>query len=148
MWPHYKKTSFFVTNWWTDFKIHIEKYTKALSSVAQSYPTLCNFMDCSTPDFPVYHSLPEFAQTHVHWVDDDIQPTPSLLPPSPPALNTRVFSSESALCIRWPSIGASASASVLPMNIQAWFPLGLTYLISLLSKGFSRGFSSTIISKH
>ena len=45
------------------------------------------------------------------------------------------FSNESALHIRWPIIGASASASVLPMNIQDWFPLGLTGLISLLSKG-------------
>ena len=46
------------------------------------------------------------------------------------------------------SIGASASASVLPMNIQGWFPLGLTGLISLLSKGISRVFSSTSIQKH
>ena len=53
----------------------------------------------------------------------------------------RVFSSESALCIRWLSIGASAS--VLPMNIQGWVPLRLTGLISLLSKGLSRVFSST-----
>ena len=46
------------------------------------------------------------------------------------------------------SIGASASASVLPVNIQSWFPLGLTGLISLLSKGLSRVFSSTTIQKH
>ena len=46
------------------------------------------------------------------------------------------------------SIGASASASVLPMNIQGWFPLGLTGLISLLSKGLSRVFSSTTVQKH
>ena len=46
------------------------------------------------------------------------------------------------------SIGASASASILPMNIQGWFPLGLTGLISLQSKGLSRVFSSTTISKH
>ena len=58
-------------------------------------------------------------------------------------LNIRVFSSESALRIRWPSIGASVSASVLPMNIQDWFPLGLTGLISLLSNGLSRVFSNT-----
>ena len=56
----------------------------------------------------------------------------------------RVFSNESALYIRWPEyIGASVSASVLEMNIQGWFPLGLTGLISLLSKGLSRVFSST-----
>ena len=46
------------------------------------------------------------------------------------------------------SIGASASASILPMNIQGWFPLGLTDLISLLSKGLSSVFSSTTIWKH
>ena len=49
------------------------------------------------------------------------------------------------LHIRWPNIGASASASVLPMNIQGWFPLRLTSVISLLSKGFSRVFSSTLL---
>ena len=63
----------------------------------------------------------------------------------------RVFSSESALHIRWPkywSISTGALASVFPMNIQGWFPLGLTGLISLLSEGFSRVFSSTTIQKH
>ena len=60
----------------------------------------------------------------------------------------RVSSNELALHIRWPSIGASASASVLPMNIQGWYPLGLTGLISFLYKGLSRVFSSTIVQKH
>ena len=50
-------------------------------------------------------------------------------------LSMRVFSNDSALCIRWQSTGASTSASVLPMNVQGWFPLGLTGLIFLLSKG-------------
>ena len=72
---------------------------------SQSCPTLCNPMDCSTRGFPIHHCLPEFAQTHVHWVDDAFQPShplwPLFLPPSIfPSL--RVFSSESALCIRWP----------------------------------------------
>ena len=58
-----------------------------------------------------------------------------LLPSTFPSI--RVFSNESVLCIRWWSIGASASASVLPMNIQGWFPLGLTGLIFLLSKELS-----------
>ena len=44
-------------------------------------------MDCNTPGFPVLHYLSEFAQTHVHWVDDAIQPSHPLLLPSPPALN-------------------------------------------------------------
>ena len=65
---------------------------------------------------------------------------PSIFP------NFRVFSSESALPIRWPNIGVSAS--VLPVNIQGWFPLRLTGLISLLSKGLLRVFSSTTVWKH
>ena len=56
-------------------------------SVAQSCLTLCNPLDCSIPGFPVLHHLPEFAQTHVHWVDDAIQPFHPLSSPSPPALN-------------------------------------------------------------
>ena len=60
----------------------------------------------------------------------------------------RLFSKESVLCIRCPSTGASASASVLPMNIQDWFRLGWTGLISLQFKGFSRIFSNTTVQKH
>ena len=57
------------------------------SSVAQSYLTLCNPMDCSTPGFPVHHQLPELAQTHVHWVGNVIQTSCPLSSPSPPAFN-------------------------------------------------------------
>ena len=57
------------------------------SSVAQSSPTLCNPMDCSTPGLPVHHQLPEFTQTHVHWVSDAIQPSHPLSSPSPPAFD-------------------------------------------------------------
>ena len=57
------------------------------SSVAQSCPTLCDPMDCSTPGLPVHHLLPESTQTHVHWVSDAIQPSHPLSSPSPPALN-------------------------------------------------------------
>ena len=70
-----------------------------------------------------------------------------LLPPSIfPTI--RVFSNESALHIGGQRIGVSASASVLPMSIQDWFPLGLTGWVSLLSKGFSRVFSNTTVQKH
>ena len=70
-----------------------------------------------------------------------------LLPSIFPSI--RVFSSDSFICIRWPSIGLSASASVFPINIQDWFPLGLPGLISLQSKGFStRVFSNTTVQKH
>ena len=71
---------------------------------------------------------------------------PLLLPSIFPSIG--VFSNESALCFRWPSIEASASASVLPMNIQGWLSLGLTGLISLQSKELSRGFSSIKTQKH
>ena len=67
---------------------------------------------------------------------------PSIFP------STMVFSNESALLIRWTNTGASASSSVLLMNIQGWFPLRLTALISFLSKGLSRVFSSTTMGKH
>ena len=72
-------------------------------SVAQSCPTLCHPMDCSMPGFPVLHSLPEFAQTHVHWIGDAIQPSYPLLPPSSPTLNLyqhQGLFQQSTLCIR------------------------------------------------
>ena len=76
------------------------------SSVAQSCLTLCNPMDRSTPGLPVHHQLPESTQTHVHRVGDAIQPSHPLLSLSPPAPSLfpsiRIFSNESALCIRWP----------------------------------------------
>ena len=74
-------------------------------SVTRLWLTLCDFMDCSTPGFPVQHQLPELAQTHVHWVSDTIQPShlcrPLLFPPSIFA-SIRGFSNESFLRIRWP----------------------------------------------
>ena len=97
-------------------------------------------MDCSMPGLPVLHCLLEFDQVLVHWISDAIQPSHPLLPASSFAIS---LSQCQGLCIRWQlfasggqSIGASAS--VLPMNIQGWFPLGLTGLISLLSNGLSR----------
>ena len=108
-------------------------------------------MDCNTPGFPVLHYLLEFAQIHVHWVSDAIQPSHPLSPPSPPAQS---FSASGSFPVSWlftsggQSIGASASASVLPMNNQGWVPLGLTGLISLLSTGLSRVFSSTTVQKY
>ena len=57
------------------------------SSIAQSYPTLCNPMDCGTLGFPVHHQVPEIAQSHVHRVSDAIQPSHPLSAPSSPAFN-------------------------------------------------------------
>ena len=62
-------------------------YSVQFSSVAQSWLTLCNPMDCSTPGFPVHHQLPELTQTHVHQVSDAIQPSYPLSSPSLPAFN-------------------------------------------------------------
>ena len=69
-----------------------------------------------------------------------------LLPSVFPSI--RVFSNESVLCIRCQSVRVSASTSVLPMNIQDWFPLGFISWISLQSKGLSRVFSNTTVQKH
>ena len=62
-------------------------FNSIICSVTQSCPTLCNPMDCSTPGLPVYHQLPEFTQTHVHWVGDASQLTHPLSSTSPPAFN-------------------------------------------------------------
>ena len=109
--------------------------------VTKTCPTLCDPMDCSAPGFPVLHHLPEFAQTHVHWVNDAILPSHSLLSPSTcpqsfPA--SRSFPVSRLFALGGQMIRPSASASVLPMNIQGWFPLGLTSLIFLQSKGLSK----------
>ena len=85
-------------------------------SVAKSCPTICDPVECSTPGFPVLHYLLEFAQTHVHWVSDAIQPFilcfPLLLLPSIFPI-IWVFSNESVLCIRWPKYW---SFSISPSN--------------------------------
>ena len=121
------------------------------SSVAQSCPILCDPMGCSTPGFPVHHQLPEFAQTHVHRIGDAIQPSHPLLSPSPPAFSLSQhqgsFLVSQFFASGGQSIGASASASVLPMNIQDWFPLGWTCWVSLQDKGLSRVFSNTTVQK-
>ena len=62
-------------------------YSVQFSSVAQSCLTLCDPMDCSTPSLPVHCQLPEFTQTHVHWVGDAMQPSLPMSSPSPPAFN-------------------------------------------------------------
>ena len=132
--------------------LHSELSTLCCCSVAQSYLTLCDPTDCSTTGFPVLHHLPEFALTHftesMMPSNDRILCRPLLLLPSIfPSI--RVFSNESALCIRWPKVlRASASASVLPKNVQGRFPLGWTGLISLQSQGLLRVFSKTTVQKH
>ena len=87
-------------------------------SVAQSCPTLCASMDCSTPGFPVLHHLLQPAQTHVHWVSDAIQPShplSSLLLLHSIFPSIRVFSNESVLRMRWPKYW-NFSLSICPSN--------------------------------
>ena len=85
-------------------------------------------MDCSTPGLPVYHQLPELTQTHIYHVGDAIQPSHPLLSPSSPAFNLSqhqgLFQWVSSLHQVAKVLEFWASASVLPMNIQDWFPLG------------------------
>ena len=120
-------------------------------SVAKSCLILCDPTDCSTPGFPVLHYLLECIQTQIHCVGDAIQPsypvTPfSSCPQSFP--ESRSFPMSQLFASGGQSIGDSASASVLPKMIQGLFRLGLTDLISFLSKELSRIFSNTIIQRH
>ena len=108
---------------------------------------LCDPMDCSTPGIPVLHHLPELAQTHVHWVSNTIHliicrpclqsfPAPGSFPMS------QLFASGGQ------NIGASDSASVLLMNIQDCFPLGLTDLISLWYRDSQESSPTPQLKKH
>ena len=124
-----------------------------ISSVSQSCLTLCDPMDCSTPGFPVHHQLLELAQTHVvHRLGDAIQLSYLLSSPSSPTFSLSqhqgFFPVSQFFKSSGQSIGALASASVIPINIQDQFPLRLTSLIPLLSKGLSRVFSSITVQKH
>ena len=121
------------------------------SSVAQSCPTLCDPMNCSTPGLPVRHQLPEYIQTHVHRVSDAIQPShplfsPLLLPLIAPRI--RVFSNESTLHMRWPKYW-SFSFSISPSNeYPGLISFRIDWLISLQLKGLSRVFFNTTAQKH
>ena len=120
-------------------------------SVDKSCSILCKSMDCSKQALlssTISQSLLKFMSVELVMLSNHlILCCPLILLPSVfPSI--KVFSIESALCIRWPKYGASTSASVLPMNIQDWFPLGWTHWISLQSKELSRVFSSTTIQKH
>ena len=133
---------------WND---HQNKSSYNCCSVTQLCLTLCNPMDCSMPGFPVLHHFPELAQTQVHWFGDAPTISSSVVPFSS---CLQSFPTSGSFLMSWlfasggQSIGVSTSASVLPMNIQDWFPLGLTGLISLQSKGLSGVFSNTTVQKH
>ena len=141
------------------WRLHIEITKKfvyewsyqSVSSVAQSCLTLCYPIDGSLPGFPVHHQLLELTQTQSAlslWCHPTI--SASVIPfsclQSFPALGsfpvTQFFTSDNK------TIGVSASASVLPMNIQDWFPWGWIGCISLLFKGLLRVFSNNTVQKH
>ena len=114
---------------------------QSLSHV-QLLATPCNPIDYSTPGYPVLHHLPELAQTHIHCIYHLVLccPLPSCLQSFPASGSfpmSRLFVSGDQ------SIGASASTSVLLINIQDWYPLGLTGWISLQSKGILAVFNIT-----
>ena len=121
------------------------------SSVAESCLTLCDPMNRSTPGLPVHHQLPEFPQTHIHWVNDAIQPSHPVVPFSscPQSLPaSESFPMSQFFAWGGQSTGVSPLASFLPKNSQDWSPLEWTGWISLQSKGLSRVFSNTTVQKH
>ena len=138
------------------------------SSVAQSCPTRCDPLDCSTSGFPFHHLTCSNSCLLSWWLSWWCHPTisSSVIPffsclqsfPASGSFQTSQFfasfqfSSVTQLCPTLASgsqsIGVSASASVLPINIQDWFPLGLISWISLLSKELLRVFPNTIVLNH
>ena len=140
-------------NYW---KVYYWKYPNIYIAVGVFQVLICvqlfsDPMDCSTPGFPVLHHLPEFAQTHAHWVGDAIQPShplsslfllPSIFP------ITRVFSNESVLHIRWPKYW-SFSFSISPSNeCLGLISFRIDWFDLFASKGLSRVFSNTTVQKH
>ena len=123
-----------ILNHWTNREV--SPSSVQFSSVAQSRPALCDPMDCSTPGFPC--PTPRACSNSCSsswWCHQSFPATGSFL-------MSHFFPSGGQ------SIGVSASASVLPMNIQDWFPLRLTGFVSLQYKGFSRVFSNTTVQRH
>ena len=125
------------------------------SSVAQSYPTLCNPTDCSTPGFPVRHQLLELAETHVRCIGDPIQSSHPLLSLSPSVFpSIRVFSNESVLRMMWPKYW-NFSLNISPSNEHPglifrmdWLDLLAVQgtLKSLLQHHSSKSISSSVLS--
>ena len=127
--------------------VHLFVYLSMAQFSSVQSPVLSNSLQphgLQPTGLPVHHQLLELAQTHVHpTISSSVIPFSSCLqsfPASGSFLMSQFFHSGGQ------SIGASAS--ILPVNIQGWFPLGLTGLISLLSKDLSRVFSSTSVGKH
>ena len=128
------------------------KYSLQFSSIAQLGPTLWDSMDCSMPGFPLHQKFPGLTQIHVNRVSDAIQPPHPLSSPFLPAFNL----SQHQGLFKWVSSSHQVAKilefpvqpSVLPMNIQDWFPLRWTGCISLQSKGLPSVFSNNTVQKH
>ena len=117
-------------------------------SVTQLCPALCDRMECSTPGLPVHHQLPEFTQTHVHWVDDAMQPFHPLLflPSIFPSIS--VFSNESALHIRWTKYW-SFSFIISPSNEHSGLiSFRMDWLDLLALQGTLKSLLQTTVQKH
>ena len=132
----------------------LKELKKELPSVqfsCSAVSTLCDPMDCSMPGLPIHHQLPEFTQTHVHWVGDPTQPSHSTASPSPLAFD--LFQHQGLF--QWVS-SSHQVPKVLEfqrqhqsfLNNQDWSPLGWTGWISSQSKGLSRVFSNTTVQKY
>ena len=117
----------------------------SVSSATQSCVTLCDPMDCSTPGLPVHHQLPEFTQTHVHWVGDAIQPSHPLSSPSPPTFN---FSPHQSL-FQWVNSSHEVakvlefSISINPSNEHPGLIFRMDWLDLLAIQELWRVFSNT-----
>ena len=115
--------------------------TLQFSSVTQSCPTLCDPTDCSMPGLLIHHQLPDFTQTHVHWVGDAIQPSHPvsslfLLPSIFPSI--RIFSNESALCISWPKYWSFSFNISPPIEHPGLIPFRMDWLDLLAVQGTLR----------
>ena len=142
-WGHKESDNYLATKQWTTYT------SVQFSSVTQSCLTLCNPMDCSTPGLPVYHRVYSNSCPLSWWCHLTISFSGV---PFFSCLQSFTASGSFQMSKFFTSggqrIGVSASALVLPMNIQDWFPLGWTGWISLQSKGLSRVFSNTTVQKH
>ena len=121
------------------------------NSVTQSCSTLCDPMDCSSPGFPVHYQLQSLLKL---MSIELVMPSNNLILCRPLLLLPSIFPRSGSFPVSLffvsgdQGIGVSASASVLPMNIQNRFSLRLTGWISFQSKGLSRVFSNTTVQKH
>ena len=127
------------------------KSSVQFSSVAQSCPTLCNPMNRSMPGLPVHHQLPEFTQTHVHWVV--IRSSHLilcclllLLPPIPPSI--RAFSNESTLHMRWPKYWNFSFSISSSNEHQGLISFRMDWLDLLAVQGTLKSLCHTTVQKH